>query len=62
MMLHHPLPAPIAHGVPTALSNDDPNVEGQDAAGLNFDFFQGIQGFENLGLTGLVRFLDSQLH
>lgn len=53
-ILHHPLPALIAHGVPTAISNDDPNVEGQDAAGLSFDFYQAIQGFDNLGLAGLV--------
>jgi adenosine deaminase CECR1 len=53
-ILHHPLPALIAHGVPTALSNDDPNVEGQDAAGLSFDFYEAIQGFDNLGLAGLV--------
>jgi len=56
-ILHHPLPALIAHGVPTALSNDDPNVEGQDAAGLSFDFYEAIQGFENLGLAGLVSLL-----
>jgi len=53
-ILHHPLPALIANGVPSALSNDDPNVMAQDAAGLSFDFYEAIQGFDNLGLAGLV--------
>jgi len=52
-ILHHPLPAMIAHGVPTAISNDDPNIQGQDAAGLSFDFYQTIQGFDNIGLAGM---------
>ncbi|KIX01491.1 uncharacterized protein Z518_09217 [Rhinocladiella mackenziei CBS 650.93] len=52
-VLHHPLPAMIAHGVPTAISNDDPSILGQDAPGLSFDFYQAIQGFDNLGLGGL---------
>lgn len=53
-VLQHPLPAMIAHGVPTALSNDDPAIMGQDDAGLSYDFYEAIQGFENLGLAGLV--------
>lgn len=53
-VLQHPLPAMIAHGVPTALSNDDPAIEGQDDAGLSYDFYQAIQGFKNVGLAGLV--------
>ncbi|KAM3433789.1 hypothetical protein MY4824_005783 [Beauveria thailandica] len=52
-ILHHPLPAMIAHGVPTAVSNDDPAILGQDAAGLSYDFYQVIQGFDNIGLAGL---------
>jgi adenosine deaminase CECR1 len=27
-ILHHPLPAMIAHGIPTAISNDDPAILG----------------------------------
>lgn len=54
-ILHQPLPAMIAHGVPTAISNDDPAMMGQDAAGLSFDFSQVIQAFDNIGLAGLVR-------
>ena len=53
-VLHHPLPAMIAHGIPTAISNDDPAMLGQDIAGLSYDFYEAIQGFDNLGLAGLV--------
>lgn len=53
-VLHHPLPAMIAHGVPTAISNDDPAILGQDVAGLSYDFYEVIQAFDNLGLGGLV--------
>lgn len=56
-VLHHPLPAMIAHGVPTAISNDDPAILGQDVAGLSYDFYEVIQAFENLGLGGLVSYL-----
>ncbi|RCI08393.1 hypothetical protein L249_8866 [Ophiocordyceps polyrhachis-furcata BCC 54312] len=52
-ILHHPLPALVAHGVPTSISNDDPAMLGQDAAGLSFDFYQVIQAFDNIGLAGL---------
>ena len=53
-ILHHPLPAMIAHGVPVAISNDDPAILGQDSPGLSYDFYQTIQGFDNIGLGGLV--------
>ncbi|KAI0160754.1 hypothetical protein GGR57DRAFT_499435 [Xylariaceae sp. FL1272] len=52
-ILHHPIPAMIAHGVPTSISNDDPAILGEDAAGLSYDFYQVIQGFDNIGLGGL---------
>ncbi|KAI1279219.1 hypothetical protein F5Y07DRAFT_406434 [Xylaria sp. FL0933] len=52
-ILHHPIPAMIAHGVATAISNDDPAILGEDAAGLSYDFYQVIQGFDNIGLGGL---------
>lgn len=55
-VLQHPLPAMIAHGVATSLSNDDPAIEGQNDAGLSYDFFEAIQGFDNIGLAGLVSF------
>jgi len=55
--LHHPIPAMIAHGVATSISNDDPSIMGQDDPGLSYDFYQAIQAYDNLGLGGLVRWL-----
>lgn len=52
-ILAHPLPALLARGVPCCLSNDDPAMLGHDAAGMSHDFFQALQGWENLGLAGL---------
>jgi adenosine deaminase/adenosine deaminase CECR1 len=60
-ILHHPLPAMIAHGVPTAISNDDPAILGQDIAGLSYDFYQTIQGFDNIGLAGLGALAQNSL-
>lgn len=57
-ILHHPLPAMIAHGIPTAISNDDPAILGQDVAGLSYDFYEAIQAFDNLGLAGLVSYIS----
>lgn len=56
-ILHHPLPAMIAHGIPTAISNDDPAILGQDVAGLSYDFYEAIQAFDNIGLAGLVSYV-----
>jgi len=55
-VLHHPIPALIAQGIPTSINNDDPAIMGQDAPGLSFDFYQTIQAFDSLGLGGLVSF------
>jgi adenosine deaminase CECR1 len=49
----HPLPALLARGVNTALSNDDPAILGQGTAGMSHDFWQALQGWDNLGLAGL---------
>ena len=38
-ILHHPIGVIIAHGVPIAISNDDPSMMGQDAPRLSFDFY-----------------------
>lgn len=56
-VLHHPISAMIAHGVATAISNDDAAMMGQDAPGLSFDFYQVLQASDNLGLAGLVSVL-----
>jgi len=52
-IMSHPVPALLAQGVPVALCNDDPGILGQGAAGMSHDFWQALQGFENLGLEGL---------
>ncbi|KAK0101057.1 hypothetical protein ONS95_012955 [Cadophora gregata] len=49
----HPLPALLARGVKAAIANDDPSMMGQDTAGLSHDFWQALQGWDNLGLAGL---------
>ncbi|CAG8152937.1 unnamed protein product [Penicillium salamii] len=60
-ILHHPLPAMIAHGIPTAISNDDPAILGQDVAGLSYDFYEAIQAFDNIGLAGLGSLAQNSL-
>ena len=52
-IMSHPLPALLARGVPCSLCNDDPAILGQDTAGMTHDFWQALQGWENLGLAGL---------
>lgn len=52
-VLAHPLPALLARGVPCSLCNDDPAMLGQDTAGMSHDFWQALQGWDNLGLAGL---------
>ncbi|KAK3046197.1 hypothetical protein LTS18_013439, partial [Coniosporium uncinatum] len=52
-ILAHPLPALLARGVPVALCNDDPGILGQGVSGMTHDFWQALQGWNNLGLAGL---------
>ncbi|KAJ1326647.1 adenosine deaminase CECR1 [Microdochium nivale] len=52
-VMSHPLPALLARGVACCLCNDDPAMLGQDTAGSTHDFWQALQGWENLGLAGL---------
>ncbi|KAH6609644.1 adenosine deaminase family [Trichoderma cornu-damae] len=49
----HPLPALLARGVACSLCNDDPAMLGQNTAGMSHDFWQALQGWDNLGLAGL---------
>jgi adenosine deaminase CECR1 len=49
----HPLPALLARGVHVALCNDDPSILGQGVNGMTHDFWQALQGWDNLGLAGL---------
>ncbi|KUI74389.1 Adenosine deaminase CECR1-A [Cytospora mali] len=60
-ILSHPLPALLARGVPCALSNDDPAMLGQDTAGMTHDFWQALQGWENLGLAGLGSLAENSI-
>lgn len=52
-VMAHPLPALLSRGVACCLCNDDPAMLGQDTAGMSHDFWQALQGWENLGLAGL---------
>ncbi|KAH8599324.1 adenosine deaminase family protein-like protein [Bisporella sp. PMI_857] len=52
-VLSHPLPALLARGVSCSLSNDDPSILGQGVNGMSHDFWQALQGWDNLGLAGL---------
>lgn len=52
-IMAHPLPALLARGVSCSLCNDDPTIFGHGAMGMSHDFWQALQGWENLGLEGL---------
>lgn len=52
-ILSHPLPALLAKGIPAALCNDDPAILGHATSGMSHDFWQALQGWDNLGLEGL---------
>ena len=60
-VLSHPLPALLARGVPCALCNDDPAILGQDTAGMTHDFWQALQGWDNLGLAGLGSLAENSI-
>ncbi|TQW00733.1 CECR1 family adenosine deaminase [Cordyceps javanica] len=57
----HPLPALLARGVPCCLCNDDPAMMGQGTAGMSHDFWQALQGWENLGLAGLASLAENSV-
>ena len=57
----HPLPAMLAQGVPVALCNDDPAMLGQGKSGMSHDFWQALQGIENLGLEGLAALAENSI-
>jgi adenosine deaminase CECR1 len=60
-ILSHPLPALLARGVSCALSNDDPSLLGQGSSGMSHDFYQALQGWENLGLEGLASLAENSV-
>jgi adenosine deaminase CECR1 len=57
----HPLPALLARGVQCSLSNDDPALLGQGSSGMTHDFWQALQGWENLGLEGLASLAENSV-
>lgn len=60
-VMSHPLPALLARGVSCSLCNDDPAVLGQDTAGMTHDFWQALQGWDNLGLAGLASLAENSV-
>lgn len=60
-VMSHPLPALLARGVACCLCNDDPAMLGQDTAGSTHDFWQALQGWENLGLAGLGSLAENSI-
>ncbi|KAJ5707774.1 hypothetical protein N7488_007575 [Penicillium malachiteum] len=57
----HPLPAMLARGVPVSLSNDDPAILGHGKNGLTHDFWQALQGLENVDLAGLAMMVQNSI-
>lgn len=60
-IMSHPLPALLARGVPVALCNDDPTMLGHVTNGLTNDFWQALQGWDNLGLEGLASMAENSV-
>ncbi|KAI1389761.1 Metallo-dependent hydrolase [Hypoxylon trugodes] len=60
-VMSHPLPALLARGVSCSMCNDDPAMLGQDTAGSTHDFWQALQGWENLGLAGLGSLAENSI-
>lgn len=57
----HPLPALLSRGVPVSLCNDDPAILGHGRNGLTHDFWQAIQGLENMGIEGLAMMVENSI-
>ncbi|KAH8701644.1 putative CECR1 family adenosine deaminase [Talaromyces proteolyticus] len=58
---HHSLPALLSRGVSVSLNNDDPAVLGTGKNGLTHDFWQVLQGLENMGLSGLATMAENSV-
>src|SRR5699024_6748795 len=57
----HPLPALLSRGVSVSLCNDDPAILGHGRNGLTHDFWQALQGLDNMGLTGLAMMVENSI-
>ena len=60
-VLSHPLPALLSRGVACSICNDDPAFLGQDTAGMTHDYWQALQGWDNLGLAGLGSLVENSV-
>lgn len=57
----HPLPALLSRGIPVSLSNDDPAILGHGKNGLTHDFWQAMQGLQNVDLAGLAMMVQNSI-
>jgi adenosine deaminase CECR1 len=57
----HPLPALLARGVAVSLCNDDPAILGHGKNGLTHDFWQALQGLQNIDLAGLAMMVQNSI-
>ncbi|KAJ5379813.1 uncharacterized protein N7496_002241 [Penicillium cataractarum] len=57
----HPLPALLSRGVPVSLCNDDPAILGHGKNGLTHDFWQALQGLQNIDLAGLAMMVQNSI-
>lgn len=57
----HPLPSLLANGVPVSLCNDDPAILGHGKNGLTHDFWQVLQGLQNVDLAGLATMVQNSI-
>lgn len=57
----HPLPALLSRGVPVSLCNDDPAILGHGKNGLTHDFWQAMQGLQNVDLASLATMVQNSI-
>lgn len=57
----HPLPALLSRGVPVSLCNDDPAILGHGRNGLTHDFWQTLQGLQNVDLAGIAMMVQNSI-
>ncbi|GLI75817.1 hypothetical protein PoHVEF18_004083 [Penicillium ochrochloron] len=57
----HPLPALLSRGVAVSLCNDDPAILGHGKNGLTHDFWQALQGLQNIDLAGLAMMVQNSI-
>ncbi|PQE19149.1 adenosine deaminase family protein [Rutstroemia sp. NJR-2017a BBW] len=60
-VMSHSLPALLSRGVSCAICNDDPAILGQGKTGMTHDFWQALQGWDNLGLAGLASLAENSV-